>query len=533
MRTALWALDKIVGRKIAGHTRNHLAGIADTQVHASRHRTASLLERMASETGPHALLGETEWDQPVRLPLEYLVKAHSVITGGTGSGKTMAALLIIKAILESPETPLSLGVLDAKGELFERTLYLLSCKMDQLPNAEAEKLSQRIVIIDLSSQDPLTSYNIASPWSGSDLDFFANSRLDTLQELLPSGDGLSLRGSSIVKHVLRLLAEHHLPFSYFDRVLSSETFRTELLARSDDDDLKFYFRVHFPNESRATIAAVRARIASSLFGSLSIKLALSGQDAPDFRCLQDEGKIVLINCAGPNIPRTTARTLQALFLSDIRQAVFARSTQTPYLWVCDEAQNFFRTRQLRENMVDLLTMSRSFGSFFLYLTQNFSTAVQDGETLETFHTNIRWSLSLRGSSHDGAFLQTALPLTGRMRKPWANPYAQPEFYSPSEERGQLLGGLAHLPDRVGWLWLKSLTGEAMKIKTRTLKLPTGEAFQGTVGRLRADARIGHRTARDAYLAEIARRDGEYVTREEPDKIEQLKKSYREDQEVAR
>src|SRR5205823_3614167 len=163
----------------------------------------------------------------------------------------------------------------------------------------------------LSSPDPLTSYNIAGAWSGSDLDFFASSRVGTFQELLPAGDGLTLRGGAIVKHVLMLLAEHRLPFSYFDRVLSSESFRATLLSR------------------------------------------------------------------------TVARTLQALFRSDIRQAVFARQRNAPYLWVCDEAQNFFRTRQLRENMVELLTQSRSFGSFFLYLTQNLTTAVQESEMLET------------------------------------------------------------------------------------------------------------------------------------------------------
>ena len=354
--------------------------------------------------------------------------------------------------------------------------------------------------------------------------------MDTFQELLPSGDGLSLRGRSVVKHVLLLLAEHRLPFGYFDRVLSQEAFRATLLAHSSNDELRSYFRLHFPNEARATIAAVRGRLASTLLSSLSLKLALSGRDAPDFRRLQDEGKIVLINCAGPNISRTTARTLQALFLSDIRQAVFSRTTQTPYLWICDEAQNFFRTRQLRENMAELLTMSRAFGSFFLYLTQNLSAAVQDGEMLETLHTNTRWSLSLRGTSRDGAFLQPALPLTGRRQKPRVNPFAPLEFYSPAEERALLLGGLAYLPDQIGWLWLKSRTGEAMKIKTKTLELPKGEAFKETVSRIRANPRIGQRAARAEYLAEIARREAQYAPDgEQPNQVEQLKKAYREDQ----
>src|SRR5437867_1794884 len=497
MRKALWVLDKILSRKLPIRTREHLTQMASAQVHVSRKRTGALLEKLAQEPGPHLLLGESEWQESVRIPLEYLGSAHSIITGGTGSGKTMAALLLIDAILRAPE--FSFGVLDAKGELFERTLYLISRMLDELSPEEAQRFADRIAIVDFSSPDPLTSYNIASAWSGSDLDFFATSRVGTFQELLPSGDSLTLRGSAIVKHVLMLLAEHRLPFSNFDRVLSSEPFRAELLSRSSQDDVRDYFRFHFTNEGRATIAAVRARVVSSLLSSLSLKLALSGQGAPDLRELQDSGKIVLINCAGPNISRPVARTLQALFLSDIRQAVFARKLKNPYLWVCDEAQNFFRTRQLRENMTELLTMSRSFGSFFLYLTQNITTAVQEGEMLETLHTNTRWSLSMRGTTKDGAFLKEAFPVTGRMSKPRNNPYAPLEFYSPAEERSILLAGLAHLPDRTGWLWLKSNTGEAMKIRTATLTLPEGTEFREAVDRIRDNPRIGQRLSRATFM----------------------------------
>lgn len=528
MKTALWLLDKLLGDRVRCQTRAHLSEVARAQASAAREKTHALLRRLAQEPGPSVLLGETEWREPVRLPLPFLAKAHAVITGGTGSGKTMAALSLIEALLACEEPTISFGVLDAKGELFERTLYFLARRLAALQPAQGEALRQRVVIIDLASPDPLTSYNIASAWSSSDLDFFATSRVDTFQELLPSGDGLSMRGGSIVRHALKLLAECDLPFSYFDHVLSSESFRAKLLACPVSDDLRHYFRSHFPNEGRATVAAVRGRVVSALFSSMSLKLALSGPDAPDFRRLQDEGAIVLINCAGPNIPRATARTLQALFLSDIRQAVFGRTNQMPYLWVCDEAQNFFRTKPLRENMADLLTMSRSFGAFFLYLTQNLATAVQDGEMLETLHTNIRWSLSLRGTPRDAAFLQGALPVTGRMAKPRANPYAPSECYSPTEKRNLLIQGIAHLPDRVGWLWLKPETGEAMKITTKWLDIPAGAEFQEAVQRIKGDARIGSRIPRGAYLAEMERRDAVWLSDLAPDPVGKLKKAFRED-----
>src|SRR2546427_6006061 len=95
-----------------------------------------------------------------------------------------------------------------------------------------------------------------------------------------------------------------------------------------------------------SIAALRARM-ESLFASEGVRLALSGTTAPDFRALQNEGKIVLVNCAGPSITRGVRLLLQGLVLSDIRQAIFARANNPPvtYLWMADEAQNFFLTKK--------------------------------------------------------------------------------------------------------------------------------------------------------------------------------------------
>ena len=525
----LWITQMFCGSRIDREARQACFELAQEPIRRSRERALEACGELAREPGPHVEIGQTLWEEPlpVEVPLAHLVKAHAVITGGTGSGKTMAALAIIDAILSSAARRFSFGVLDAKGELFERTLYLIGRKLETLPPPEAERLLRRLVIIDLASRDPVASYNIAAAWAGSDLDFFATSRMDTLQELLPSGEGLSLRGAAIAKHVLTLLAERGLPFSYFDRVLSSEPFRARLLDGSKNEGLRYWFRQHFREEGRATVAAVRARLASALLSSESLKLALSGNDAPDFRRLQDGGRIVLINCAGANIPRATARTLQALFLSDIRQAVFTRQNRRPFLWVCDEAQNFFRTRHLRDNMSELLTMSRSFGSFFLYLTQNLGTAVQEGDMLETLHTNIRWSLTLRTTPRDGAFLRSALPVTGLREKPRLSRRDALEFYRPSEERNLLVEELAYLPDRTGWLWLKSRSPEAIQIQTRTMPIPEGRVFEEVVGRIRANAAVGDRMPREQFLAAVACRDAAWQDPEAASPVEALTESFRE------
>ena len=108
------------------------------------------------------------------------------------------------------------------------------------------------------------------------------------------------------------------------------------------------------------------------------------------------------------------RLLQGLLLSDIRQSVFSRREKDrPFLWICDEAQNFFLTEGLRDSMTDLLTMSRSFGTAFTLCTQNIAAAVQDPRLLKILHTIVRWSFSMRSEPADCRFLEVALPVTGR------------------------------------------------------------------------------------------------------------------------
>ena len=124
------------------------------------------------------------------------------------------------------------------------------------------------------------------------------------------------------KNVLALLSEFGLPLTYLDEVLSSDDFRGKLLSRSKNPPVRDYFERHLRKEGQQTIAALRARM-ETLFASEGVRLALSGTSAPDFRTLQNEGKIVLVNCSGPTITRGVRLLLQGLVLSDIRQSLFA------------------------------------------------------------------------------------------------------------------------------------------------------------------------------------------------------------------
>jgi hypothetical protein len=241
---------------------------------------------------------------------------------------------------------------------------------------------------------------------------------------------------------------------------------------------------------------------------------------------QDESKIVLINCFGQTISRSVRRLLQALVVSDITQAVFSRRRRdNPFVWLFDEAQNCFLTPKLRDNMADLLTMSRSFGSFFLCFTQNMTTAVQDARLLRTLWTNMRWSFSMRGEPNDCAFLKPVLPVSGRKLRPQADPFQEKSFYSIAEERTIEWDSIANLPDRVGWLWLRTRSAEALHLKTQDLVTPEGQDLDEATRPLCRDPSIGQRLSRKEYLRRISQRDREWLAEPEADLNEAFAGAY--------
>src|SRR5207245_1121322 len=195
--------------------------------------------------------------------------------------KTMAALLPLEAIVRRLPglKTVGFGVLDAKGELFDRAVYLLAARLAELHGRERQELLERIVIVDFANRVSLSPYNILARWSYAEPDFFITSRLETLRELLPSGEKLSLRGASVLKHILTLLYESKPPHAYLGRVLGNAPFRRRLTTSSHNEELALYFRTHFGAEGKHPIAAPRARM-DSLFAPEGVRLAHSGPSAP-------------------------------------------------------------------------------------------------------------------------------------------------------------------------------------------------------------------------------------------------------------
>jgi len=124
-----------------------------------------------------------------------------------------------------------------------------------------------------------------------------------------------------------------------------------------------------------------------------------------------------------------------------------------------------------ENAVDLLTMARSFGSYFVLLTQSLTSATRDQDILNSITGNVRWIVLLRSTLRDCGLIAPAIPLTGTRTKPKRNLFESTQYMSEGEELKSRLADVTRFPDRVAFCWLKPHVDRAVKIMTQHVPKP--------------------------------------------------------------
>jgi hypothetical protein len=260
-----WIFERLFGQRIARDTERRVTELASAPILAGRSRSSASLRALAAEPGPHVLLGATEQGDGVRIPLELLMRGHSIVTGGSGAGKTVSGLLLLESLIENlpARRDLGLAVLDPKSDLYLATLFLLARRLETLSRSDvraAREFRKRIVIVDFGLPDPISQYNLLVAPPGVDAEFFVEGRADLLCDLLPGGDGLSLGAVGVLKKLLSLLSEFGLPITAMERILADEPFRHALVARSHNSSVVSFFATQFQTVPKATLAAIGRRV---------------------------------------------------------------------------------------------------------------------------------------------------------------------------------------------------------------------------------------------------------------------------------
>src|SRR5207247_9494027 len=90
----------LFGPQLAKETARCLETLAEANLTASRRQTDTLLQSLNRSSEPKITIGRTLWGTPIIVPVSEIVKAHGVVTGATGPGKTRMTLAVIKTLLD-------------------------------------------------------------------------------------------------------------------------------------------------------------------------------------------------------------------------------------------------------------------------------------------------------------------------------------------------------------------------------------------------------------------------------------------------
>jgi hypothetical protein len=351
---------------------------------------------------------------------------------------------------------LGIGLVDLKGDLFHLSRALIE-------NAPADA---PIELLDLNGPGAVIPYDLLALHNDETAQELLSTRLATFDDVLGQEGQLSLRMTRMFKYLLSLLLEFEFPFATLDDLMEIENAPGALAAGSKDERVRRYFSGDFATERSATLPALRYRL-DHLLAPEGIRLSLSAGHRINYRKTMDAGGLIFINLGGAG-PRAS-QTIQSIVLSDLVNATFRRKQpQVRFPWFIDESQLLFERPSDRYNLHRMLTMSRSFSTFIILLTQSLKAAIHDADFFQTLETNFRWMIMMRSSVSDAGILRPALRATGRVRR-GLDHSGRPAFLTPEQEIQSTLQEIANLPSQRGYFWLRGAGMAAVRFKVHQLK----------------------------------------------------------------
>ena len=431
---------------------------------ARRYRTASdKARRLAAQPPQHFTQrdpgssispGHAVKGPKLCLPVSYFC-AHGLILGATNSGKSSAALHLLGELsgeVRHNGLEIGIGLVDAKGELFDKLSRTLR------PSPEP-------VVLDFSASQPVP-YSLLKTRSGETDDGLVDRRMDVFSDLLGQDGHLSLRMTRMLRWFLALALEQNLAFPTLEYLFSYPDAAARFAKQSSNARLKSYFDSDFAREAKTTLPALSARL-DVLLRNEKLRLSFGSRAFVDFKNSMDEGTPILVNCGGPGLSRSVRSLIQSLVMSDICQATFARANVArPFLWFLDEAQNLFAKSADVENIMTLLTMSRSFGTHLVLITQSLKAAIRHPAFAASLDTNFGWLLLFRCGLQDAQIIAPALPLSRPVRGRASS--HRGSYLTPQQEAAQRLDEITKFPQQTGYLWVRAAGANAILMRSQTL-----------------------------------------------------------------
>ena len=285
---------------------------------------------------------------------------HVAILGRTGSGKSF----FLRHLAQQ-------DIRDRRGFVFfdfhGDAVSFLASAMAREENEKGEDLSERLILIEPADPEYSAGLNVLQ--RADDQQAFV--QIAEFAQILKQRwrlESLGPRTEELLRNSLYLLADNELTLLELSQLLTDAAFRASCLRRSSNAEIGAYFEGRYDRTSDAMQAVLRDAILNkiSAFTSDARFRHILGQASSTFSLAEsiDAGRWIVLNLSKGRLGEQAA-TFGSLFLTLLKNALFARRNRDLVLCYADELQNL----ALDEGIETLLSEARKFGVGFVCANQ--------------------------------------------------------------------------------------------------------------------------------------------------------------------
>ncbi len=349
----------------------------------------------------------SRWWEPgrrLRLNIEQRVR-HIYVVGSSGSGKTRLARHLI---CQDVDRNRGFTLVDPHHDLHCEVLgHIAELAMGPgKPTAERiADLGDKLVILEPADQRyGVPGINLLQVGPGQVAYQLVDSIIEVIRELWP--DNFGPRLEDICRNALLLLQELGLTVLEMVPLLSDARFRSALVARSRNPEVRLYFDEHLgglrPAELKTWMESSRNKWNAFLANPFIRPILGQSRSTIDFAQIINQGKWLLVNVSRDKL-KESRRLLGALIVTLMHQAALAREQVAPAdrifhaLWV-DEFEEFYTP-----SFVHILEGGRKYGLALGLFHQNLTQPPfdRDPAVIDTILANTHSQIVFNVGRKDG------------------------------------------------------------------------------------------------------------------------------------